>query len=70
MKLTDNQSDDEAGFFDETEAESPNWQKIFEADFLELFERKLSQLFIWSLPRNHNKKPFLTMTKYCSRSRF
>ena len=44
----DNSSDDEAGFFDETEPESSNWPKIFEADFLELFEKKFSQLFIWS----------------------
>ena len=42
----ENPSDDEAGFFDENEAETPNWREIFEADFLQLFERKLSQNFI------------------------
>ena len=38
----ENPSDDEAGFFDESEPQSPNWREIFEADFLELFERNLS----------------------------
>ena len=39
----ENPSDDESEpIVDENEAESQNWREIFEADFLELFERKLS----------------------------
>ena len=37
IKQIQNPSDDEAGSFDKTEPESPNWREIFEADFLEFF---------------------------------
>ena len=40
IKQIQNPSDDEAGSFDKTEPESPNWREIFEADFLEFFWRQ------------------------------